>query len=582
MLIKDIQINGFGNLHDKNIKLEKGLNIIKGKNESGKSTLTNFIKCMFYGISKNKDGNKFSDFERFKPWADIPFGGQITYNIDDSEYTVFRDFAKNSSKVYDCESNEITKEFNKDRSRGVEIGQAHLKIDEDTFINSFLVRQSGVEVENQEQRTIIQKLTNIIQLGEENLSFEKIKTKLEKMLTDEVGTSRTQSKPINIVNREITTFTQMKDSLIKNKNRSTDINDELKKIKDKQESTARANVEAKKVYEVKSRYESLLEEKRSAYETAQKLLKKEKEEYQKKKKSKLTTGIISIVVIFTILVIALIIMKQYIYSAISAVLALCFSFLYVQIEKKDERTFTDLNFDVIKEELNKKEQKELQTLEKEGVKGSLLERKTASLKELIDGYEKRQNELTLEEHKLQLEKESLKGDVIKLNEIEESLQGSIMKKEELLKLESSIKLAIQVLDESYDDIKKDIIPSITRLIQLDVGKTTNGKYTNVIYNDANGLLVKNDNGEVITIDKLSIGSIDQIYLGFRLAIANKLENIPLVLDEPFVYYDNERLTNILETIEEISKEKQIIILTCSDREIDILKNKGKEINIIEI
>ena len=44
-------------------------------------------------------------------------------------------------------------------------------------------------------------------------------------------------------------------------------------------------------------------------------------------------------------------------------------------------------------------------------------------------------------------------------------------------------------------------------------------------------------------------------------IANKLENIPLVLDETFVYYDEERLTNILQTLEKIAEEKQIIILT---------------------
>ena len=57
MQINELQINGFGNLKNKTIKLNKGINLIQGANESGKSTLTSFIKCMLYGVDKNKSGN---------------------------------------------------------------------------------------------------------------------------------------------------------------------------------------------------------------------------------------------------------------------------------------------------------------------------------------------------------------------------------------------------------------------------------------------------------------------------------------------------------------------------------------------
>ena len=70
MFIKHIKINGFGKIHNKEIDLTNGLNIIQGQNESGKSTISNFIKCMFYGISKNNDGNKYSEYEKFCSIAD--------------------------------------------------------------------------------------------------------------------------------------------------------------------------------------------------------------------------------------------------------------------------------------------------------------------------------------------------------------------------------------------------------------------------------------------------------------------------------------------------------------------------------
>lgn len=54
MKIKKLKINSFGKLENTEIEFSDNINIISGKNESGKSTLLKFIISMFYGISKNK------------------------------------------------------------------------------------------------------------------------------------------------------------------------------------------------------------------------------------------------------------------------------------------------------------------------------------------------------------------------------------------------------------------------------------------------------------------------------------------------------------------------------------------------
>ena len=64
MKINKIKINSYGKLKEKEIKLKDGINIIYGKNESGKSTLLNFIVNSFYGISKNKKGKEYTDVEK--------------------------------------------------------------------------------------------------------------------------------------------------------------------------------------------------------------------------------------------------------------------------------------------------------------------------------------------------------------------------------------------------------------------------------------------------------------------------------------------------------------------------------------
>jgi uncharacterized protein YhaN len=75
-----------------------------------------------------------------------------------------------------------------------------------------------------------------------------------------------------------------------------------------------------------------------------------------------------------------------------------------------------------------------------------------------------------------------------------------------------------------------------------------------------------------------------MYLALRLSSINTIsnENLPIILDETFAYFDDERLENILKFINEYYKNKQIIIFTCSNREkniLDKLKLQYNEVNI---
>ena len=50
MIIKELNLIGFGKFNNKIITLEDGINIIYGENEAGKSTIQNFIKIWLYGF----------------------------------------------------------------------------------------------------------------------------------------------------------------------------------------------------------------------------------------------------------------------------------------------------------------------------------------------------------------------------------------------------------------------------------------------------------------------------------------------------------------------------------------------------
>ena len=80
------------------------------------------------------------------------------------------------------------------------------------------------------------------------------------------------------------------------------------------------------------------------------------------------------------------------------------------------------------------------------------------------------------------------------------------------------------------------------------------------------------------------GTIDQLYLSLRLAILKELsqESMPIILDEAFAYYDEERLENILKYLNDELKNEQIIILTCTNREKEILDRLKIEYKNIEL
>lgn len=582
MKLKNIQINGFGKLEDKNVAFDNIINLVVGENESGKSTFMGFIKAIFYGINKNKAGNSFSEFERYKPWKDIEFSGKAEYELDGKSYSIFRDFNKNSAKVYDAAGNDISKNYSKDKSRGISIGVEELKIDEETFENTAFIRQNTVCVDIDSQKSIIQKLTNMFQSGDENVSYENVTKKLEKILYEEVGTDRTQNKPKNIVVRELALKRIQKDQLIGKRDRQENLGNEIKKIESKLTEITREISIANNVYEIKEKYQNLLREKRNIYEAEQKVIEKRKiEDERKALLAKKKINILMSIVVLLVILVAIIFKNYFVLIALIPAIAVI---VMNNTKKNNEKESTNETnqFDLIVEELKKKENKELQQLEKNGIKKSMIDRKITEIKDLIDGYEKTKNDYILQSHKLKLEEESLEQGVNKLNELEEDIESLSEKKKQIDEKEEALRLALDVFRNSYEELKEKIVPDITEEIKKCVAQTTNGEYTNVKYNDNTGVVIENKYGEIITLDKLSIGTMDQIYLGFRLAILNRLSNVPMILDEAFVYYDDMRLENILKVLSKISTEKQIILFTCSNREKNILDKLEVKYNLIKI
>ncbi len=93
MKISRVRIEKYGKLQDQELIFSKGINIIYGENESGKSTLANFMKSMLFGLEKTRARTRIDEYQKYEPW-DIPayFTGQLEFSVGKQKFLVERGF----------------------------------------------------------------------------------------------------------------------------------------------------------------------------------------------------------------------------------------------------------------------------------------------------------------------------------------------------------------------------------------------------------------------------------------------------------------------------------------------------------
>ena len=648
MKINKLKINSYGKLKNKEIEFKNNINIVYGKNESGKSTLLKFIQNSFYGISKNKKGKEYSDFDKYSPWAEEEFSGKLEYELDNNEkYEIYRDFKKKNPKIFNEKKEDISKEFNIDKTKGNEFFTEQTKIDEDLFLSTILSNQQEVKLEKSEQNILIQKIANLVGTGEDNVSYKRAIDRINRRQLDEIGTERSREKPLNILNRKIELLEEEKEELEKYKDLKYEIEEnknnlmeeilnyenefnfiqEIKKINENEkiekekikikEEIKNNNLEKIKIN--KNEINKIENENKIILEKNNKKI-----EELKNKKNKLKNKLIIIFILIIIInIIQFILIKnniiKYIFLlTVPTVLIFIINKLRnknnkIKIEEKNnkkieeevnleknkylnENNLLEKNENDLEKELNnlKNNYNLKNNLEKEKRKNKYINKlnnykinnliNSENINYEIEKIQKEINNRKIKLHELEIDKENIEPKLENLSKIEEELVNDNEEKVNLKKLEKSMNLAKEILNKAYEEMKNTVTPKFTENLSTNISKITDGKYKNVNVYDENGMVVELENGNYVEASRLSVGTIDQLYLSLRLSMIDDLseEKMPIILDEAFAYFDTERLKNILKYLSEEYNNRQIIILTCTEREKEIFEEEDIEYNLINL
>lgn len=435
---------------------------------------------------------------------------------------------------------------------------------------------------------------------------------------------RSQDRPINLVSKRINEIAEEKEYLnqfvekkydieenkqqleeeIKQQQMNIEVLKELKKVEDigtLQQEKIKINQNTVKEYQRKidemtySKKDTSNEEKNNKYDFIQLM-------------------IVILVIVFSI--ISVIAIKNDILSAIMIVISMLSAIYlgYTQYKKKiafhnkKELQNVDNQKAVAQIEVMQETIKTLQKEEEELIKKSKTQYKEGlekirnayigiiPIKTIDELLSKKQAGIEIEvannkisENKLKIQSIGLdKSNILPKLETLANLEEEYAKLEEeyqaLMFQNEAIELAKQELEKAYYQMKKKVTPKFTNKLSKVMKKISNGKYTNIKLDEKDGLIVEIENGDYIPAYFLSIGTIDQLYLSLRLGAGTEISNepLPIILDEAFAYYDKERLENILEFLHKEYLNRQIIILTCTDREKAILQENNIEYNEIEL
>lgn len=623
MKINNIKINAFGKLKNKDINFSEGINIVYGENESGKSSMQKFISGMFFGLSKNKNGKDISDFDRYKPWNSEEFSGKISYTLDDGEsFEVYREFKKKNPVIYNSQKEDISKKFNIDKSKGIEFFVEQTGIDEEIFNNTAITEQDGIKLSKLTQNSIVQKMSNLITTGDDNISFKKTMDKINKKQNEDVGSLRTMQRPLNIVENKIDKLLDKKKELsIYKENIYENITEKEKLILEQKYEETKLNflkavktkIDNNRIKTAEINFNKNLEKEydQKINELNSKILNNNSSKENEKRNYK---NYYILLGIFALIFIILMIVNPYKLINLPFLIPIVFIIckIYSMIKKESITQSDRNNNDKIISEIeilnkNKKAQ-EIETMEKEEKLNNEIKReKQVLIEEYINvldlgfmeenfnkNYDELLKEIEQKENRLNTIKfeiktiensyENINNKLDDLSKIEEELEDAEMEREELLSLNNSYNIAKECMEKAYTQVKENVSPRFMQNLCEIISKISNNRYNNVNLNDDDGLTVEINNGSYIPVSRLSVGTIDQMYLSLRLSALYEISNesMPIILDESFAYFDEERLKNILRYLNTNFKANQIIIFTCSKREENALKNMNIDYSISEI
>lgn len=553
MVIKEIELTHFGMFHGKKISFDPKMNVFAAPNESGKSTIHAFIRGMFYGIEKTRGrASKDDRYVRYEPWEHLGgYEGKLRFEKDGVLYRIERSFQKNNKYLHLY-----------DETHGIELIPAQEKLDdllgglsESGYINTVSIEQ----LRSATDKELIGELKNFaVNMGNtRNLQVDMTRSVQILKKKKKEFESRIEEDTERRLQEQETLCEELAvqaADMMEEKDRLEQVYSSLNADLEKEINNAKLRrIEQDDDYSHISRKLNFLRNERDDYA-----------DHHRAFDRFTIIGAVALILVVLAGVLSSIweaevpFFSMYWPILALVILVVCIVMAVVRLQMR-RRTLAEMDKQVrsLNQELERIQQDDTVSRAEE-----ICETLRQQVREISD--RKNRTEWELETLLPQQDTEqSLLEELREQKSINDNCRQEI----------AAIDLALEELDQITSKIHDSFGIRLNQAASDCFAQITGGKYTNLRIDEDFSIWI-NTRDKLIPIESCSRGTVEQIYLCIRLAAARILsprETMPVILDDVFAYYDNERLAETLNILKRL--KNQVIIFTCHTRESSWMKQQ---------
>ncbi len=597
-MIKEIYINNFGKFNNYSLKLNNGINIIYGKNESGKTTILNFILMVLYGANSKSNDISQNIRKKYTPWNNSQMKGYIVLQKDNIFYKIERTFNQsNATDIVDVYEINTGKKIN--LSSPKEPGKYFFDMDYESFKKTLFISSESTVISNDGKKDeITRKLINLVSTGEEDISYKSAIDNIEKKIEEYKSKSGHKGKIVELKCEIANIKSELEESKIDEKDKLNLIK-QIQKLNQSKDNISKEIEYLNKLIILKDEKIKILNEIKSIEKDRSEEfeinslyfnLDNKKNEYNTLKDKKFI-NVISIPFIMFSFILS-------VYNKLFLILffaSLTYG-IYTYINNKNK---IKIELKQIKNEISNIkdniDQKNI-LLNDKNDEIFFMSKAITEINSQLDSSNYKYLEISYESlDKLKNKRNTYENEIVKLNTLsKEKYKGKrnlstitedlSVKRSYLQELEKKYDLLIKTkrfIEKSFEELGIDFSKKLNKISSKYIMKITNNKYSNLyISNDFSISIQDNETKNLKEWKYLSSGTIDQIYLALRLSIIELIvknyDEKTLLLDDIFIRYDENRIVDTFNLIKE-SEYSQILLFTSKN-----LENKNNNINFIDI
>jgi len=617
MKLLDLYISGFGKFHDRSFTFDNGLNIIYGKNEAGKSTLHTFIRCMLFGLERGRGRAARNDtYSKYEPWDNkAVYGGRLRLELGGSIYRLERSFQKDQKSFMIV-----------DETRGREIAptaafmdQLLCGLNEITYSNTISIGQLKSATDGGMVSELKNYIANMNTSGNMSLnitratSYLKAKRReLEHQCVPEAAKSYAANlSEIRTIEKEISA-PEYENQLPAYQTMRSQVKNLLAKKQDEREALLQKIATGRQALSGSQFTDeaSIITYRDEALNTYEEYL---AAKAATEKKARMIASVICwlCAAVFGIGTAASALptppfsfMMSSLQVMVLGIMCFIFAAVGVFLTAKNKRCKRDLEYcskllqEIFSRHLGdsaisdeaidafQKRMDEFIRLSQALVRSEAAVDGQAAEISTLQERENTCNDVISQQQRTQWELEKKLEHLTNLKDHVESLKHVLEENERIHEEIAAIDLALDTMTELSSSIRNSFGLYLNKTASQLIDKITGGIYNSMSV-DENLNVFMNTKTKLVPVEQVSSGTMDQIYLALRLAAAKLIQvdgdvdQMPLIFDDSFVLYDDERLKTALKWLTK-AYDGQVIVFTCHKREAQMLTANQIPYHLISI